>query len=86
MDLYEAVRKLSILKEAEGLSEKEIQTVEMEIHSLQSKKVELSEMAQMRNLQWWTVEYGLIGDLEQSKNIWCRPIIFYWRKYFVLKK
>ena len=67
MDLYEAVRKLSILKEAEGISEKEIHTVEMEIHALQSKKVELSEMAQMRNLQWWTVEYGLIGDLNNPK-------------------
>ena len=67
MDLYEAVRKLSILKEAEGISEKEIHTVEMEIHSLQSKKVELSEMAKMRNLQWWTVEYGLIGDLNNPK-------------------
>jgi phenylalanine-4-hydroxylase len=67
MDLYEAVRRLSILKEAEGISEKEIHTVEMEIHSLQSKKVELSEMAQMRNLQWWTVEYGLIGDLNNPK-------------------
>ena len=67
MDLYEAVRKLSILKEAEGVSEKEIHAVEMEIHELQSKKVELSEMAQMRNLQWWTVEYGLIGDLNNPK-------------------
>jgi len=67
MDLYEAVRKLSILKEAEGISEKVIHAVEMEIHSLQSKKVELSEMAKMRNLQWWTVEYGLIGDLNNPK-------------------
>ena len=67
MDLYEAVRKLSILKEAEGVSEKEIHAVEMEIHELQSKKIELSEMAQMRNLQWWTVEYGLIGDLINPK-------------------
>ena len=67
MDLYEAVRKLSILKEAEGTSEKEIQVVEKEIHVLQSKKVELSEMAQIRNLQWWTVEYGLIGKLNDPK-------------------
>ena len=67
MDLYEAVRKLSILKEAEGSSDKEIKTIELEIHKLQNKKVELSEMAQMRNLQWWTVEYGLIGDLNNPK-------------------
>ena len=28
---------------------------------------ELSEMAQIRNLHWWTVEYGLIGTLENPK-------------------
>ena len=67
MDLYEAVRKLSILKEAEGTEEKEIQVVEKEIYELQNKKVELSEMAQIRNLQWWTVEYGLIGSLDDPK-------------------
>jgi len=67
MDLYEAVRKLSILKEAEGTEEKEIRVVEKEIHDLQNKKVELSEMAQIRNLQWWTVEYGLIGSLDDPK-------------------
>lgn len=67
MDLYEAVRKLSILKEAEGTEEKEIQVVEKEIRELQNKKVELSEMAQIRNLQWWTVEYGLIGSLDDPK-------------------
>jgi phenylalanine-4-hydroxylase len=67
MDLYEAVRKLSILKEAEGTSLEDINAVEIEINELQSKKVELSEMAQIRNLQWWTVEYGLIGDLDDPK-------------------
>jgi phenylalanine-4-hydroxylase len=28
---------------------------------------ELSEMAQIRNLHWWTVEYGLIGTVESPK-------------------
>ena len=28
---------------------------------------ELSEMAKIRNLHWWTVEYGLIGTLENPK-------------------
>ena len=27
----------------------------------------LSEMAKIRNLHWWTVEYGLIGTLENPK-------------------
>jgi phenylalanine-4-hydroxylase len=67
MDLYEAVRSLSILKEAEGTSKDKIDAAEIEIQKLQSMKVPLSEMAQIRNLQWWTVEYGLIGDLSNPK-------------------
>lgn len=65
--LYEAVRKLSILKEAEGSSDKEIDELTLEVERLQKEEVELSEMARMRNLQWWSVEYGLIGDKENPK-------------------
>ena len=28
---------------------------------------ELSEMAKIRNLHWWSVEYGLIGDIDNPK-------------------
>lgn len=67
IDLYEAVRKLSILKEAEGTHPKEIEEAAQEVERLQAKKVAFSEMAQMQHLQWWSVEYGLIGDLNQPK-------------------
>ena len=67
MEMYEAVRKLSILKEADGISKEEIERAELRVTRLQNKKVELSEMAQLRNLQWWTVEYGLIGELDSHK-------------------
>lgn len=66
-DMYEAVRKLSIVKEAPGSTEIEIETAENRVNELQAKKVELSEMAMIRNLHWWTVEYGLIGDVENPK-------------------
>ena len=65
--MYEAVRNLSILKEAAGSSEKEITAAEDLVNELQHKKVPLSEMAQIRNLHWWTVEYGLIGTVENPK-------------------
>ncbi len=65
--LYEAVRKLSILKEAEGISAQEIQVAEAEVLQLQNKKVAPSEVALIRNLHWWTVEYGLVGTLENPK-------------------
>ncbi len=67
IDLYEAVRKLSILKEAEGVDDAEINAAAAEVERLQDMDVELSEMAQMRNLQWWSVEYGLIGDISDPK-------------------
>jgi phenylalanine-4-hydroxylase len=66
-DMYEAVRKLSILKESATSLEQEIADAEDEVNQLQSKKVALSEMAQIRNLHWWTVEYGLIGTPENPK-------------------
>ena len=66
-DMYEAVRNLSILKEAASSSSKEITVAEDLVNELQYKKVPLSEMAQIRNLHWWTVEYGMIGTVSDPK-------------------
>lgn len=66
-EVYEAIRELSILKEAENTSEEEIIAVEKRVEDLQNKKVNPSEMSQIRNLHWWTVEYGLIGTPEDPK-------------------
>ena len=66
-ELYEAVRHLSILKEALDTSEKEIQKVENYIEKLQQNMGEPSEIALIRNLHWWTVEYGLIGTVKNPK-------------------
>ncbi len=65
--MYEAVRKLSILKEAHSTTKKELEEAEFVLEKLQNQKVPLSEMAQIRNLHWWTVEYGLIGTLKDPK-------------------
>lgn len=67
LELYEAVRKLSILKEANGVDASLIKRAESNIAELQAKDVELSEMAQIRNLQWWTVEYGLIQGIDKPR-------------------
>ncbi|MFD1552579.1 aromatic amino acid hydroxylase [Putridiphycobacter roseus] len=67
IDLYEAVRKLSILKEAESSTQVEIEMASKAVEELQLKKVAFSEMAKIRNLQWWSVEYGLIGDMDAPK-------------------
>ena len=67
MELYEAVRTLSILKEAEGIPLEKIEDAEALVTALQQKEVPPSEIALIRNLHWWTVEYGLVGSLEQPK-------------------
>ena len=66
-ELYEAVRLLSIVKEAEGTPEEEIKAAEDQVEFLQNNMGELSEMSKIRNLHWWTVEYGLIGTVENPK-------------------
>ena len=66
-EMYEAVRLLSIVKEAEGTPQAEIDAAEKQVDYLQNNMGEMSEMAQIRNLHWWTVEYGLIGTVENPK-------------------
>ena len=66
-EMYEAIRLLSILKEAEGTPQADINAAEKAVEDLQNNMGELSEMAQIRNLHWWTVEYGLIGTVENPK-------------------
>ena len=66
-EMYEAIRLLSILKENPNSTEKEIQEAQEKVEWLQNNMGELSEMAQIRNLHWWTVEYGLIGTLTNPK-------------------
>jgi phenylalanine-4-hydroxylase len=66
-DLYEAVRKLSILKEKSGTAGEEIKKAEQELFDISNDMGKPSEMARLRNLHWWTVEYGLIGELNNPQ-------------------
>ncbi|MDG1013741.1 MAG: aromatic amino acid hydroxylase [Flavobacteriaceae bacterium] len=66
-EMYESIRLLSILKENPNSSKESILEAEAQVNKLQSEMGELSEMAKIRNLHWWTVEYGLIGEIENPK-------------------
>ena len=63
--MYEAARKLSVLKESKNPDQHAIDATEAHIQALQASDEVPSEMAQIRNLHWWSVEYGLIGTLEE---------------------
>src|SRR5437764_2576058 len=66
-ELYQAIRHLSILKELPNSDPKEVEEATREVERRQKNLGEPSEMALLSRLHWWTVEYGLIGSLENPK-------------------
>jgi len=66
-ELYEAIRHLSILKELPNPDPQELAGATKLVEERQQNLGEPSEMGLISRLHWWTVEYGLIGTLEQPK-------------------
>src|SRR6266853_2032509 len=66
-ELYQAIRHLSILKERPNADQKEVDEATKLVEHRQKTLGEPSEMALLSRLHWWTVEYGLIGTLENPK-------------------
>lgn len=65
--LYNAIRHLSILKADPYSSAESIREAEEGLNALSRRNHEPSELSLIRNLHWWTVEYGLIGDPENPR-------------------
>ncbi|MFD2742015.1 MULTISPECIES: aromatic amino acid hydroxylase [Sphingobacterium] len=65
--LYEAIRHLSILKERTDVTSDELEAANSVLNNIQENMGEPSEMALLSRLHWWTVEYGLIGTIENPK-------------------
>lgn len=65
--VYEAIRHLSILKTNPYSTKEDIARAEQELYNLEAGLGEPSEMSLIRNLHWWTVEYGLIGEINKPK-------------------
>jgi phenylalanine-4-hydroxylase len=66
-ELYQAIRHLSILKEQPNSDASEVAEATREVERRFANLGEPSEMALLSRLHWWTVEYGLIGTLENPK-------------------
>ena len=66
-ELYQSIRHLSILKEQPNSDPKEIEEATKLVEQRQRNLGEPSEMALLSRLHWWTVEYGLIGTMENPK-------------------
>ena len=59
--VYEAIRHLSIVKEAEQSSKKDIAQAQQKLDAALAANDNSSEAALLARLHWWTVEYGLVG-------------------------
>ena len=66
-ELYEAIRHLSILKELPNPEPNELAEATRLVEERQTNLGAPSEMALLSRLHWWTVEYGLIGPMDNPK-------------------
>lgn len=69
MDVYKAIRNLSDIKEHPSSTPAEIQKAEKQLADANAAVSHVSEASLLSRMNWWTAEYGLIGDLASPKII-----------------
>lgn len=67
MAVYEAVRTLSIVKEDPRSTATDIARAQAQLDAANASVTYLSEATLMARMNWWTVEYGLVGTLDNPK-------------------
>ncbi len=67
LDVYEAIRDLSDIKENPEATPELIQVAENNLAHTLSKTTYVSEATQLSRMNWWTAEYGLVGSLSSPK-------------------
>jgi phenylalanine-4-hydroxylase len=67
LDVYEAIRDLSDIKENPNSTPDEIAKAELRLQSANASVRTVSEAIELSRMNWWTAEYGLIGDLQNPK-------------------
>tara|TARA_Y100001970_G_scaffold183307_1_gene222929 strand:- start:484 stop:1692 length:1209 start_codon:yes stop_codon:yes gene_type:complete len=65
--IYFAIRKLSDLKEDRQTTKQQIDDAEEELKNAKEAESVPSEATLLSRLHWWTVEYGLIGTINNPK-------------------
>ena len=63
-EVYEAMRHLSIMKGYPSTTKEEIKQAEEGLNNKLNTVTILSESALLTRLHWWTVEYGLVGTVD----------------------
>lgn len=67
LDIYDAIRTLSDLKEDPHSTPEAVRETELRLEKLSKASGDPSEAALLARMNWWTAEYGLIGNLEKPR-------------------
>ena len=62
-EVFLAIRELSALKEARDASDAELAAAQAQLDAALAANDHSSEAARLARLQWWTIEYGLVGSV-----------------------
>lgn len=67
LELYKAIRELSDIKENPASTKEEIKISEQKLNHIAQSISFVSEASELSRMNWWTAEYGLIGDINNPK-------------------
>ena len=67
MAVYQAIRHLSEVKEDPSSTPERITAAQKQLDEALASQTRLSEATLLARMNWWTVEYGLIGPLDSPK-------------------
>jgi len=67
LDVYEAIRALSDIKEDPNSTAKDIEDAQKRFEKELATATEVSEATLLARMGWWTIEYGLVGDIKNPK-------------------
>jgi phenylalanine-4-hydroxylase len=65
--VYEAIRILSDAKENPDASRADIEAAQRDLNAASQNITFVSEASKVSRMAWWTVEYGLLGDIKNPK-------------------
>lgn len=61
---FAALKRLTVVKENANSTDEEIAAAEASVHAAKAQVTGFSEAQQVARIFWWTVEFGLIGDVD----------------------
>lgn len=67
LEQYQAIRELSDIKEHPESTPEQIALAEENLIAVNERMNGVSEAAILARMNWWTAEYGLVGDLKRPK-------------------